>query len=91
MSEQRFFIDPVRCIGCKSCMQACSECATHKGKPATQFRTQPTRNQLQHHHIRVIRIELAHYADHRLPSSAMARARSRWLPPRMASTNTKSS
>ncbi|GEM49565.1 4Fe-4S dicluster domain-containing protein [Deinococcus cellulosilyticus] len=33
MSEMRFFIDPIRCIGCKSCMQACSECATHKGKP----------------------------------------------------------
>jgi Fe-S-cluster-containing dehydrogenase component len=33
MNELRFFIDPVRCIGCKSCMQACSECATHKGKP----------------------------------------------------------
>jgi Fe-S-cluster-containing dehydrogenase component len=33
MSEQRFFIDPIRCIGCKSCMQACGECATHRGKP----------------------------------------------------------
>ncbi len=32
MREQRFFIDPIRCIGCKSCMQACSECGTHRGK-----------------------------------------------------------
>ena len=26
-----FFIDPNRCIGCESCVQACSECDTHKG------------------------------------------------------------
>ena len=26
-----FFIDPSRCIGCQSCMQACSECDTHRG------------------------------------------------------------
>jgi Fe-S-cluster-containing dehydrogenase component len=32
MREQHFFIDPIRCIGCKSCMQACSECSTHRGK-----------------------------------------------------------
>ena len=32
MSEMRFFIDPIRCIGCKACMQACSECGTHRGK-----------------------------------------------------------
>jgi Fe-S-cluster-containing dehydrogenase component len=29
--ERLFFIDPNRCIGCKSCVQACSECDTHKG------------------------------------------------------------
>jgi len=28
-----FFIDPSRCIGCQACVQACSECATHKGHP----------------------------------------------------------
>ncbi len=27
-----FFVDPSRCIGCQSCMQACSECDTHKGE-----------------------------------------------------------
>ncbi len=26
-----FFIDPSRCIGCESCVQACSECDTHRG------------------------------------------------------------
>ena len=28
-----FFIDPSRCIGCQACVQACSECDTHKGHP----------------------------------------------------------
>ncbi len=26
-----FYLDPNRCIGCLSCVQACSECDTHKG------------------------------------------------------------
>jgi len=26
-----FFLDPSRCIGCQACVQACSECDTHKG------------------------------------------------------------
>jgi Fe-S-cluster-containing dehydrogenase component len=28
-----FYIDPSRCIGCKSCMSACAECETHRGTP----------------------------------------------------------
>jgi Fe-S-cluster-containing dehydrogenase component len=28
-----FFIDPNRCIGCQACVQACSECDTHRGHP----------------------------------------------------------
>src|SRR6185295_80515 len=28
---QEFFIDPSRCIGCQACVQACSECDTHRG------------------------------------------------------------
>ena len=27
-----FFIDPNRCIGCQACLQACSECDTHRGE-----------------------------------------------------------
>jgi Fe-S-cluster-containing dehydrogenase component len=29
--DHYFFIDPNRCIGCEACVQACSECDTHKG------------------------------------------------------------
>jgi len=29
--EKYFFLDPNRCIGCKACVQACSECDTHRG------------------------------------------------------------
>ncbi|MFN7948136.1 MAG: 4Fe-4S dicluster domain-containing protein [Blastocatellia bacterium] len=32
-AQMEFFIDPNRCIGCQSCVQACSECDTHKGHP----------------------------------------------------------
>jgi len=28
----QFFIDPNRCIGCQSCVQACTECDTHRGE-----------------------------------------------------------
>ena len=31
--DLEFFIDPSRCIGCQACVQACSECDTHKGHP----------------------------------------------------------
>ena len=30
--DMEFFIDPNRCIGCQACVQACSECDTHKGQ-----------------------------------------------------------
>ena len=29
--EYGFFIDPSRCIGCQACVNACSECETHRG------------------------------------------------------------
>jgi Fe-S-cluster-containing dehydrogenase component len=31
-ADRFFFIDPNRCIGCQSCVQACSECDTHRGQ-----------------------------------------------------------
>jgi Fe-S-cluster-containing dehydrogenase component len=31
--DVEFFVDPSRCIGCEACVQACSECDTHKGTP----------------------------------------------------------
>jgi Fe-S-cluster-containing dehydrogenase component len=37
MSEYEFYIDPSRCIGCQSCMQACSECETHRGQSMINF------------------------------------------------------
>lgn len=36
MMEYGFFIDPSRCIGCKSCESACAECETHRGYPMIQ-------------------------------------------------------
>jgi Fe-S-cluster-containing dehydrogenase component len=32
MYGYEFFIDPSRCIGCESCVNACSECETHRGQ-----------------------------------------------------------
>lgn len=32
-----FFINPSRCIGCNACVQACSECDTHKGHSMIQL------------------------------------------------------
>lgn len=32
-----FFIDPSRCIGCQACVQACTECDTHKGQSMIQL------------------------------------------------------
>src|SRR5687768_8949647 len=27
-----FFVDPSRCIGCRACVEACTECDTHRGE-----------------------------------------------------------
>ena len=36
-SDRHFYIDPARCIGCNACVQACSECDTHKGVSMIQL------------------------------------------------------
>jgi Fe-S-cluster-containing dehydrogenase component len=36
-SHLEFFIDPSRCIGCQACVQACSECDTHRGQSLIQL------------------------------------------------------
>src|SRR5262245_1028000 len=35
--QMEFFVDPSRCIGCNACIQACSECDTHKGYSMIQL------------------------------------------------------
>jgi len=37
MFGNEFYVDPSRCIGCKSCMSACEECETHRGKSMINF------------------------------------------------------
>ena len=36
-AANEFFIDPSRCIGCNACVQACSECDTHRGHSMIQL------------------------------------------------------
>jgi Fe-S-cluster-containing dehydrogenase component len=31
-AQLEFFVDASRCIGCQACLQACSECDTHRGE-----------------------------------------------------------
>ena len=35
--DLEFFIDASRCIGCQACIQACSECDTHRGQSMIQL------------------------------------------------------
>jgi Fe-S-cluster-containing dehydrogenase component len=35
--DSEFFIDAGRCIGCQACIQACTECDTHKGQSMIQL------------------------------------------------------
>ncbi len=40
-AQFEFFVDPNRCIGCQSCVAACSECDTHKGHSMIHLRVRP--------------------------------------------------
>jgi Fe-S-cluster-containing dehydrogenase component len=33
----QFFVDPSRCIGCQACVQACTECDSHRGHSMIQL------------------------------------------------------
>lgn len=37
MFEYEFYVDPSRCIGCQSCLKACEECETHRGRSMINF------------------------------------------------------
>ena len=32
MQGYEFYVDPSRCIGCRSCVAACAECDSHRGQ-----------------------------------------------------------
>ncbi|MGD9791135.1 MAG: 4Fe-4S dicluster domain-containing protein [Phycisphaerales bacterium] len=38
-SHLNFYIDASRCIGCQACVQACTECDTHKGQSMIHLET----------------------------------------------------
>src|SRR6185437_13565555 len=37
MFGYEFYVDPSRCIGCQSCVEACEECETHRGHSMINF------------------------------------------------------
>ena len=37
MFGYEFYVDPSRCIGCQSCVNACEECETHRGQSLINF------------------------------------------------------
>jgi Fe-S-cluster-containing dehydrogenase component len=47
VSELAFFIDYSRCIGCRSCVQACEECDTHRGRSMIHLETIERRDTVQ--------------------------------------------
>jgi Fe-S-cluster-containing dehydrogenase component len=47
VSEQVFFIDYSRCIGCQACVQACQECDTHRGRSMIHLETIERRESVQ--------------------------------------------
>ncbi len=47
MSERALFVDYSRCIGCQACVQACSECDTHRGRSMIHLETIQRRESVQ--------------------------------------------
>jgi len=47
MSEPVMVLDPSRCIGCQACVQACSECDTHRGHSMIHLETIHRRDSVQ--------------------------------------------
>jgi len=47
VSEQAFFIDYSRCIGCQACVHACEECDTHRGRSLIHLETIERRDSVQ--------------------------------------------
>ena len=54
-AQHEFFIDPSRCIGCNACVQACSECDTHRGHSMIQLDYID-----QHHSPQTVRLVCMH-------------------------------
>ncbi len=46
-ADLEFFVDPSRCIGCQSCVAACSECDTHRGHSLIQLQYVDRRTSVQ--------------------------------------------
>ncbi|HEV8324077.1 MAG TPA: 4Fe-4S dicluster domain-containing protein [Myxococcota bacterium] len=47
MTERAMFLDYSRCIGCQACVQACSECDTHRGSSMIHLETIRRRDSVQ--------------------------------------------
>jgi Fe-S-cluster-containing dehydrogenase component len=47
MTGLAFFIDYARCIGCRSCVEACMECDTHRGTSMIHLETIERRDSVQ--------------------------------------------
>jgi Fe-S-cluster-containing dehydrogenase component len=47
MSENAMVLDHSRCIGCQACVQACSECDTHRGRSMIHLETIQQRDSVQ--------------------------------------------
>ena len=75
MFGYEFYIDPSRCIGCQSCLQACEECETHRGHSMINFDFIDAR---EHRQVPTF----ASTATNRLARRSVPRTRSR--EPRMA-------